>query len=273
MAFSTISTTLARTNSYFALSHEPHLKVLLAMASMITLTESADSRSRPELPEGFIFPLDAIVALSGGLEAEGSSTLIRFVDNHEFFRVDAVSDVKRSLVIRAGHAILIKQEVWMAFGAQFPSFLESMVDFTQGRNALAILNSTCSSSHRYSKRVARLLLEARTVFPKSDPWIPLSQNTISLLLNTRRETVALELQSLSTAGAIETKRAKIRIIDMDVLRQRSCACFDKSVELATYQTNIAKKLFAAIPPGMPVSAAATPRRQESKPKTAVNIFT
>ena len=125
--------------------------------------------------------------------------------------------------------------------------MESMVHFTQGRNTLSILNLACYSTHRYSKRLARLLLEARSVMSDREEWIPLSQAEIGELMNTRRETIAVELLALASEGVIETKRGRIRILDTDGLRTRSCGCFDKSVALANHQLSIAKRMFAGIP--------------------------
>lgn len=260
MDFSVISTTLARTNLYFSLSAEPHLKALLALAKIIELKRSSDTTQRTALPEGFIFPLDAIVALSGGLEEEGASTLIRFVGKNEFFRVDCPTAVGTSLIIRPGVAIWIDQGIWMSFGSRFPGFMESMVEFTQGRNALSILNANCYSSHRYSRRIARLLLEARSVMPETDDWIPLSQAEIAGLMNTRRETIAAELLALSLGNIIETKRRKIRILDANKMITRSCGCFDKSVALADRQLSIAKRMFAGVPSNHPAPSMITNQR-------------
>lgn len=247
MGVSVISTTLARTNLYLSLSSEPHLKAFLASAKLIELTPSSGHSATVPLPEGFIFPLDSIIALCGALEDEGTSTLIRFVGNNEFARIDSQSAVRFSRVIRPGCAILVSEDQWMRFGSQVPGFMESMVHFTQGRNALCILNLACYSTHRYSQRLARLLLEARSVISDREEWIPLSQAEIGELMNTRRETITIELLALASEGVIETKRGRIRILDTDGLRTRSCGCFDKSVALANHQLSIAKRMFADIP--------------------------
>lgn len=259
MGSAAVASTLARTNLYFALSHEVHLKALLAFAKLITLERDSEA-SRDALPAGFVFPLDAIVALTGGVEEDGGATLIRFVGKDDFFRIDPVSEVSHERVVRTGHAVFIDHGTWMRFGSQWPTFLESMIDFTQGRNALAILNATCCSNHRYPKRLARLLLEARRVFPAKDDWLPLTQNEIALLMNTRRETIALEMIELAKAGIVETGRAKFRILDPESLRGRACACYDKGVALAEHQVAIAKRMFAAIPPVIPSATPPMMRR-------------
>lgn len=88
MGVSVISTTLARTNLYLSLSSEPHLKAFLASAKLIELTPRSGHSATVPLPEGFIFPLDSIIALCSALEDEGTSTLIRFVGNTDFIRID-----------------------------------------------------------------------------------------------------------------------------------------------------------------------------------------
>ena len=53
-----------------------------------------------------------------------------------------------------------------------------------------------------------------------DDWIPLSQAEIGALMNTRRETIPVELLALASEGVIETKRGRIQILDTDNLRTR-----------------------------------------------------
>jgi len=238
-----VSVALARNNTYFALSPESHLKALAAQMKLIRLTRTAQAAPRRRLPEGFIFPIDCLVALSGGIEEEGASTLIRFVGSNDFFRIDLLADVGLSRVIRTGHAILIEKDVWMNFGAQFPKFFESMAEFVHGRNALAIVNATCYSNHRYAKRLARLLLEARVALSAKEEWLPLSQFDIAQLMNTRRATVAVELMALAAENLIETKRGKIRIMNGNTLRDRACVCLGKTEQLAEYQLSITQAMF------------------------------
>jgi hypothetical protein len=260
MGASVISTSLARTNLYFSLSSEPHLKAFLTSAKLTELTPSSGNSEQAPLPEGFIFPLDAIVALCGALEDEGTRTLIRFVGNNDFIRIDSPSAVRFSRVIRPGYAIFVEEDQWMGLGSQIPGFMASMVDFTLGRNALSILNLACYSNHRYSKRLARLLLEARSVMSDREEWIPLSQAEIGELMNTRRETIAIELLALTSEGVIETKRGRIRIVDTNLMRSRSCGCFDKSVALANHQLSIAKRMFAGVPSNPPATLTTTNSR-------------
>lgn len=269
MGFSTISTSMARTNVFFSLSHEEHLKALLALAKIIQLERCSSSRLNASLPEGFIFPLDCIIALCGGSGDDTGAALIRFVGCNDFIRVDAIANVQSTRVVRSGYAIFIDPDVWMNFGSNFPGVLNSMIEFMAGRNALSILNSTCNASHRYSKRLARLLLEAHGVMNKrSEEWIPLSQSEIGTLMNARRETIAVELLSLSHDRIIETKRSRIRILDIDALHQRSCGCFDQGIVIANRQIDIAKQMFASIPSQLPDTLSSMNRQSGKNGKLA-----
>lgn len=255
-----VSLALAKTNHYFRLAPEPPLHALTAFMQLIKLERSQSNASIHELPHGFIFPLDSVVALCGGIKTEGVTTLIRFAGNNEFFRVDALTDTTMSRVIRSGYAILIDKDVWMKFGAQFPPFLETMAEFVHGRKSLVIVNAACYSSHRHSKRLARLLLEARAAYPATEEWLALSQLDLATLITARRETVTRMLAELSTAGAIETARGKIRILDPQVLRQRSCGCIDRAQAIADHQIELAKGLFKRIAPRATPNDLPLPRR-------------
>lgn len=243
---STIPTALARTNLYFALSNEPHLKTLTTSMKLIRLERSVEAKPRSALPHSFIFPLDAVIALCTAAEEYDASTLMRFAGNQDFLRVDTISFTGASRVVRAGYAILIENDAWMKFGAQFPSFMESMAEFVHGRNALAMVNAACFSAHKYSQRLARLLLEARAAFPKTDNWMLLSQQELGSLMNTRRETAAAELLELSSLNTIATMRGKVKIIDQDALRARACGCLARAEIIAEHQVDIAKRLFKGV---------------------------
>jgi hypothetical protein len=105
------------------------------------------------------------------------------------------------------------------------------------------VNATCYSNHRYAKRLARLLLEARVALSAKEEWLPLSQFDIAQLMNTRRATVAVELMALAAENLIETKRGKIRIMNGNTLRDRACVCLGKTEQLAEYQLSIAQAMF------------------------------
>ena len=63
--------TLAKTNLFLSLAHEPHLGALSAQIQLIKLERTPEKSSpRTSLPHGFIFPLDAVVALCGRLALE-----------------------------------------------------------------------------------------------------------------------------------------------------------------------------------------------------------
>jgi hypothetical protein len=259
---------MARTNIFFSLSHEPHLKELLALAKVIQLERGSSSRPNTTLPEGFIFPLDSVIAFCGGSDDDTGASLNRFVGSNDFLRIDTLANVKSSRIIRSGYAILIAPDIWMNFASYFPGFLNSMVEFMAVRNALSLSNSTCYANHRLSKRLPRLLLEANEVMENSDKYIPLSQLEIGALIRVRREAVALELLSLNHDAVIESKRSRIRILDIDALRRRSCGCFDKSVELANRRIDIAKQMFASLPGNLPETLSSTNRQTGKNGKLA-----
>jgi hypothetical protein len=91
---------------------------------------------------------------------------------------------------------------------------------------------------------------------------------IGALIRVRREAVALELLSLNHDAVIESKRSRIRILDIDALRRRSCGCFDKSVELANRRIDIAKQMFASLPGNLPETLSSTNRQTGKNGKLA-----
>lgn len=245
-----VTVALARTNIYLKAVAEPRLRELSTVMELIALERSEHAVRRDTLPQGFILPLDSVVALCGGKTEEGATTLMRFAGKDDVFRVDELTDAGpgrgMSRVLRAGHAILIEKEAWRRLLAQSPSAMETVADFVAGRNALPMVNATCYSNHRYAKRLARLLIEARAAYPVEDERMQLSHQDIADLMNTRRETITLGCATLADAGIIESVRGRIRILDAPALRERSCACVDRVREIAASQLGIAGRLVERI---------------------------
>lgn len=264
MGSAVITVALARTNRHFRSVGETRLRALCAMMKLITLERSKHAFRRDALPQGFIFPLDSMVALCGGETEEGATTLMRFAGGEDVFRVDELADTGigsgMSRVLRAGHAILVEKEVWRRTLARTPSVMESVAGFVDGRNALAMVNATCYSNHRYAKRLPRMLIEARAALPERDERLPLSHQDIADLMNTRRETITLECAALADAGIIECNRGMIRILDAHALRERSCGCVERAQAIAVKQLDIAAHIVERISSGLSESGRPPPKK-------------
>lgn len=241
-----VTVALARTNLYLKAVAETRLRALRPVMKLIALERGEHAVRRDTLPQGFIFPLDSVVALCGSKTEEGATTLMRLAGKDDVFRVDELAEAEAGKVmirvLRTGHAILVAKEAWRRMLAQSPSAMETVTDFVAGRNALPMLNATCYSNHRYAKRLARLLIEARAAYPVDDERMPLSHQDIADLMNTRRETITLECAALADAGIIESVRGRIRILDARALRERSCSCVDRARQIAASQLEIAGRL-------------------------------
>ena len=81
----------------------------------------------------------------------------------------------------------------------------------------------CSAFHAVEARLSRLILEA---VEKSghDDMLPLTQETLSLMLGTQRSTIAGMLSRLQREGIIVTRRGVVAIDDRAGLERRACAC-------------------------------------------------
>jgi DNA-binding transcriptional regulator YhcF (GntR family) len=56
--------------------------------------------------------------------------------------------------------------------------------------------------------------------------LPLTQEYIAIMLGVQRTTVTAVAQELQEARLISYSRGKIRVLDRDGLRRRSCECYD-----------------------------------------------
>jgi Crp-like helix-turn-helix protein len=79
-------------------------------------------------------------------------------------------------------------------------------------------SAVCMSSHTVDARLCRLLLRAKLVAIPST--LPRAE-----MLGAQRASVTLSAKTLQEAGLIEYRRGKIRILDVDGMREAVCECY------------------------------------------------
>ena len=83
--------------------------------------------------------------------------------------------------------------------------------------------AACNRLHEVDERLARwLLMSADRV---QSNYVPLTQESIALMLGTRRSSVTVAAGMLETAGLISNARGKIGIVDRARLEDAACACY------------------------------------------------
>jgi CRP-like cAMP-binding protein len=82
--------------------------------------------------------------------------------------------------------------------------------------------ATCRSHHTVDRRLARLLLQIKARWSGAD--LPLTQESLGMLLGARRETVCHAAAHLQDQGCIHHERGHVRILDAARLAKAACGC-------------------------------------------------
>lgn len=82
----------------------------------------------------------------------------------------------------------------------------------------------CNALHDVEGRLSRLLLESRDRL--GGDVLPMTQETLAMMLGVRRTTVTIVARLLQTAGLIHYRRGVIRIRDRAGLEDAACDCYE-----------------------------------------------
>ena len=98
-----------------------------------------------------------------------------------------------------------------------------VLEYGQHQNANALQIAACNRLHRAEARFARWLLMVGDRLGNDD--LSMTQEFMAMMLGTRRTTLAEVCSSLSRAGALESRRGGIRIVDRRAMELRACECY------------------------------------------------
>ena len=85
--------------------------------------------------------------------------------------------------------------------------------------------AACNSSHSPAERCARWLLIAHDRADGNE--LRLTQEFLSLMLAMRRAAVTVAMQSLQTAGLVQSGRGRIQVCDRAGLEEAACGCYGR----------------------------------------------
>ena len=102
-------------------------------------------------------------------------------------------------------------------------FRQRVLEYVQHQYGIASQVSACNRLHRAEARFVRWLLMVSDRLGTSD--LAMTQEFMSLMLGTRRTTVAEVCANLSRAGTIEGRRGGLRITNREALETHVCECY------------------------------------------------
>ena len=107
--------------------------------------------------------------------------------------------------------------------AESDAFRDSLARHEEMTLAQAQQIAACNAVHDLDQRLSRWLLQARDLLDSD--LLPLTQELLAQMLGVHRSSVTLVARRLQQAGLIDYHHGKIRILDVDGLKEVSCECY------------------------------------------------
>jgi CRP-like cAMP-binding protein len=210
----------------------PHLrKLVLAQNQSLATAWSPVVRS--------VLPVDAIISVILEMQ-DGRQVETRTIGCESGFGLLHVlgSSTSYETVTTqvGGEAYVIDQRAFAAWARQSPTMMESIVRHGQATIVQSAQAVACNALHDVKQRLARWLLMTRDRV--STNQLPLTQQHLAVMLAVQRTTVTAAASELQREGAIAYRRGRITVLDRELLRRRSCECYE------TIESGV-KKLFAS----------------------------
>jgi CRP-like cAMP-binding protein len=190
------------------------------MAQGTLLQEQGDQISYVYFPHSGMISLLAVMKQGNSVEIatvgrEGAiGAMSGFGSRHSFTRAIVQADGAASRIGTTHFQDAMKKSATLR---------ETIVRFNEGLLAQVQQTAACNALHDLEQRLCRWLLQTQD--RAGGDIITLTHEFLSQMLAVRRTTVTLVARGLQTAGVIEYRRGKIRIVDRRKLEKRACECY------------------------------------------------
>jgi CRP-like cAMP-binding protein len=199
---------------------QPHLKHV-ELAQDTVLFEAGQQVDRIYFPHAGIVSL--VVRLTSGEVIEAA-----MIGRESLVGGSAVLNSRISLATAvvqiAGAASVVEVDRVRAMARDNDEFRAAIVRHEELILAQAQQSAACNAVHPVEARLARWLLRCRDLIDSDD--LPLTQEFLAQMLGVRRTSVSLVAHTFQQAGMLRYSRGRIRIVDVDGLRESACECYD-----------------------------------------------
>jgi CRP-like cAMP-binding protein len=128
-----------------------------------------------------------------------------------------------AIVQIAGPAHRMGVQAFREVYGQCPAFRNLATRYGDFVTVQAQQSAACNIMHEIPERLARWLLKSRDLV--AGDTLPLTQEFLSHMLGVRRASVTTAAQTLEAAGLIDYGRGRIKILNVDGLRESACECY------------------------------------------------
>jgi CRP-like cAMP-binding protein len=199
---------------------KPHLKAA-HLQQKVVLFEAGDTIDK------VYFPTTAVVSLVVTL-ATGETTETAMVGRDGAVGMAAALDGKiatcRAIVQLGGDAMVCEPAAFKGAAMQSENLISKIMRHEQTLLAQAQQSTACMANHEVGARLCRWLLRARDL--SGSDHLPFTQEYLAEMLGVRRTSVTTVARTLQQAGMVKYTRGKIRILDVEGLRESACECYE-----------------------------------------------
>ena len=176
--------------------------------------------------EAVYFPLDAVVSLAAVCE-DGLVVEVGSVGCEGMTGLPVLLGTERSigrLVVQiAGQAERMEAAVLEREAGHLPQFRRLLHLYVQAFMTQIAQGTACNRLHPAEQRLARWLLICRDRVGRDH--LPITQETLSMMLGVRRATVTEAAGALQRRGSIQYHRGVVAIVDRPRLEAAACECY------------------------------------------------
>jgi CRP-like cAMP-binding protein len=129
----------------------------------------------------------------------------------------------RTIVLVPGTALRISARHLRDVMTAVPSVREILLRYTHVLCSQNAQISLCGARHSIESRLSRWLLLAHDRV--GDDNLPVTHDVLAMLLGVRRSGISTAMQSFEDHGILEKGRGVLKILNRELLQQRSCECY------------------------------------------------
>jgi CRP-like cAMP-binding protein len=205
-------------------------EVFAALAPHLSLIEIPRGKVLSE-PGGLVthvyFPhsgiISLVVDLSGGPTVE-TAMVGRDGVVHAASALDGRVSLNRALMQATGFSSVIAVDDVVMVADQLRDFRAVLIRHEQVLLAQAQQSGACNASHLIEARLCRWLLRTRDLMGSDD--LQITQEFLAQMLGVQRSSLSVTAHTLQTAGLISYKRGRVKITNVEGLKESACECYE-----------------------------------------------
>jgi len=172
------------------------------------------------------FPTTAIVSMLYVME-DGASAEIAIVGNEGILGISLFmggeSTPSRAVVQSGGYGYRMRAQLLKNEFGRYGSLMHLLLRYTQALITQMAQTAVCNRHHSVDQQLCRWLLLSLDRLDSNE--LTMTQELIANMLGVRREGVTEAARKLQSAGLVEYRRGKIKVLDRPRLQAKSCECY------------------------------------------------